>query len=180
MASLFNELYAVSPSATSMVAIVLGITLYVMAKAVLWWFLFGTGKLLFGKISLAGWIGKTVQGMVWGVVLVLMNIVFYFGFSPGSTVYMGALTVAFLLAFRIMWREFFTLFGLLRGDWNPFHPRLRFFAWNTFNIFFMFKPFKLLQSPFSTTNEQSKETPWGSMTDFCEWVYSYRQVGNVA
>ena len=142
MNALLDKLYSINPDTTSMLVVILAVTGYVFAKTLLWWVLFGTGKLLFRKITLADWVNKTLYGLTVAAALVVLNTVFLFAFSPDNKLYMTAVIITLLFATRIIWREFFTLGGLLRGDWNPFYPELRFFAWDTFNIWAIFKPLK--------------------------------------
>ena len=58
MNDLLNTMQNVDAGITSLVVLVFAVTLYVFAKTVLWWFLLGTGHLLFGKLTLTEWIKK--------------------------------------------------------------------------------------------------------------------------
>lgn len=101
---------------------------YIMVKSTVWWLLFGTGRLLFGKYNIVEWFIRSVGGLVVFGLMFLMLIYFLKGYSPDSTLYMVLWWIGVVFSARILWREVFSLFGLLRGDWNPFNPRLRFVA----------------------------------------------------
>lgn len=180
MTTLIDTMYKTCPDTTKMVLVIMMVTCYVFAKTILWWLLFGTGKLLFRKISLTEWINKTLSGMVIGVCLMVMNFILMMAFNPGNMVYETAVIVCTLLSARIIWRELFTLCGILRGDWHPFHPELRFFAWDTFNIWVIFKPLKMMfSSPFKNGHNSSNDTPWGSYSDAIETHIVYQRQGTV-
>lgn len=150
---MISKLISINPELAGMISVVICVSIYVACKAVLWWLIMGTGHLIFGKLTFSEWQKKTFIGLVWGAIIASLNALLIYFFSPDNNYYVGSLVVALLLAFRIIWREFFTLFGLLRGDWHPLHPKLRFFAWNTFNVFVIFKPFKLIFSSPSKSSE---------------------------
>ena len=156
MNALLDKLYSINPDTTSMLVVILAVTGYVFAKTILWWVLFGTGKFLFRKITLNGWINKTLYGLKVGAALVVLNAILLFAFNPDSYLYMTTVVITMLLAARIIWREFFTLGGLLRGDWNPFCPELRFFAWETFNVWIIFKPLKWWYKAVTTSKYDSE------------------------
>ena len=157
MNDLFYTMQNVDPGVTSLVVLVFAVTLYVFAKTILWWFLLGTGHLLFGKLTLTEWVQKTVNGLIIGGGLILLNAYLFLAFNPDNVIYMIVLSVCMLLASRIMWREFFTMFGLLRGDWYLFEPKLRFFHWEKFNVWVIFKPLKWI---FSSPFHSSKDSFW--------------------
>lgn len=113
-------------------------TFYIIAKTTIWWLLFGTGRLLFGKYTIAEWGIRTLVGLVGFAVLILFNSSLIWLFDEESNVYLGFWGISLFFSLRIWIREIFSLLGLLRGDWNPFHPHLRFFAWKETYIFSLF------------------------------------------
>ena len=105
-------------------------TFYIIAKTTIWWLLFGTGRLLFGKYTIAEWGIRTLIGLVGFSVLILFCNGFIWLFDKESNVYLVFWGISLFLSLRIWIRELFSLGGLLKGDWNPFHPQLRFFGFD--------------------------------------------------
>lgn len=144
MVDVINGMANESVEAMLGVCVVMFVTLYIFTKTLLWWILFGTGKLLFKVITPSEWFNKTLRGLGLGLGLIVLNVILWLTYSPDSLFYIIPLVILLFFAFRVVWREFFTLFGLLRGDWHPLHPELQFFAWETFNIWLIFKPLEWL------------------------------------
>lgn len=137
---------------------------YIMVKSTVWWLLFGTGKLLFGKYNIVEWLIRSVGGMAGFGLMFLMEIYFLKGYSPDSTLYMVLWWIGVVFSARVLWREIFSLFGLLRGDWNPFNPILRFVALKE-----MFAPSR------NAERYSRKPTPYGSWTEYYEMgIYGQR------
>ena len=147
------------------------VTAYVMLKSAVWWMLFGTGRLLVGKYSIVEWGKRTLYGIVAYVGLILLNAFFLMGYTPDNWLYTCLMVVTVLLAVRVAWREVFSLFGLLRGDWNPFAPELRFVGVE-----------ELLEPrPKAPKRKKSiytkKQTVFGSYADYAETVMHYQHAG---
>lgn len=137
---------------------------YIMLKSTVWWILFGTGKLLFGKYNIVEWFIRSVGGLVGFGLMFLIEIYFLKGYSPDSTLYMVLWWIGVVFSARILWREVFSLFGLLRGDWNPFNPRLRFVAWKE-----MFTPSR------DDDRYSRRPTAYGSLSEYYEkGIYGQR------
>lgn len=132
------EILRQDQAAGAVLAIVQVAIFYVIAKSSIWWILFGTGRLLFRKYTLKEWGFRTLVGIVGLVCLGLFVACLLWLYDADSIVYWTILCVSLFFSLRIWLREILSLFGLLRGDWNPFHPRLRFMAWNETYIFRLF------------------------------------------
>ena len=113
-------------------------SVYVVVKTTVWWVLFGTFRLLFRKYSLYEWLMRTLGGLAVFAALIVVNLILLYGFAPDNVLYLGLVVVSGFLALRVWLREILSLCGLLRGDWNPFHPELRFLAWHETYIFSLF------------------------------------------
>ena len=121
------------------------------------------------------WIIVSILCMV-DFLYLFLNAYLFLAFNPDNVIYMIVLSVCMLLASRIMWREFFTMFGLLRGDWYLFEPKLRFFHWEKFNVWVIFKPLKWI---FSSPFHSSKKSFWEDFGKDYETYCYYRQYGYV-
>lgn len=150
-------------------SIILVAAVYMVAKTTVWWGLFGTGRLLTGKYGIHEWCFRTVAGLAGFTGLAGLSLYLLYMFDPESTVYMIIWSVSLVLALRVWLREIFSLFGLLRGDWNPFHPQLRFLAWRESYIF----------GKGRKTVYDDRPTPWGSYADMCETHTYYQKIGYV-
>lgn len=155
--SYYSQLTAMNPDVAFMVGWVTFVSVYIVLKSTVWWLIFGTGRLLFGKYSLHEWGFRTGLGLAAFVGIGLLNVIFWTTFNPDSMVYMCCLWPVFLIACRITLREILSLFGLLRGDWNPFHPELRFIAWE--------ESYLLCWLGNGRSSGNRKPTPWGSYAD---------------
>ena len=155
--SYYTYLTTVEPDVAFMVGWITVVSAYVLLKTTLWWLIFGTGYMITGKYSLHGWVSRTVMGVGGFILLALFNCILWMVFSPDSTFYMCSVWVSFLVAARITLREVFSLCGLLRGDWNPFGPELRFIAWD--------ETYLLCWLGNGKGGGNRKQTPWGSYAD---------------
>jgi len=134
----FLNIFYQDQSAAAGLSFILVAVAYVILKTLVWWILFGTGKLLLGKYSLHEWGFRSLTGLAGMGGLVALSAYLLYMYDADSTVYWTILWVSLFFALRIWLREIFSLFGLLRGDWNPFHPELRFMAWHETYIFSLF------------------------------------------
>lgn len=143
---------------------------YAVIKTVLWWAVTGTLRLLLGRLTVSRWGTLTLRGAAvvlvvalaaCGLLLLAVRVV------DAHWAVTAVAAVGALLSLRIAWREVFTLFGLLSGDWGLSHPRLRFFGWGD-----------SLPSVFCFFGRRSKDTPsdsfkpdWGYTSDGYPAVY---------
>lgn len=157
-----TKLMDMHPEMAVAVTIISVVSVYVCIKTVLWWLLYGTVGLIRQDYTFRKWMRYTTWGLIGMLVLVLVDAVLWFGFNPDNVVYTYSCWGLFVLASRVVWREFFTIGGLLRGDWSFSNPELCFFAWDTFNPFVIFKPIKWWLSSFGGLTDlfyvKSKET----------------------
>ena len=105
---------------------------YAVIKTVLWWAVSGTLGLLLGRLTLSRWGGLTLRGglfVVLGALAAAGILLLAVRIGDVHWTVTGAAAVCALLSLRVFWREVFTLFGLLSGDWSLSCPRLRFFGW---------------------------------------------------
>lgn len=150
-------------------SIILVAAIYIVAKMTIWWGLFGTAGLLAGKYGMHEWCIRTVAGLTGFTGLACLSLYLLYMFDPESTIYMIVWSVSLVLALRVWLREIFSLFGLLRGDWSPFHPKLRFLAWRESYIF--------RKSRKAASDDRT--TPWGSYADMCDTHTYYQKIGYV-
>ena len=160
-----NPLYAGCLTYISMTCV------YICLKTVLWWAVFGTVGLFKKWYTVEKWLSRTKWGILCVAALVVANFSLWVTFNPENDYLNCFYLVLWLLALRVTWREFFTLGGLLRGDWSFSYPELRFFAWNTFNPLIIFRIFR---SPFSSS--ASSDDDWKEAVRREEYGY-YQQRG---
>ena len=156
MNAYFSQMTAVNPDVGYMVGWVTFISMYVILKTSLWWALFGTGRLLLGKYSLSEWAFRSGVGLLGFAALAVLSVFLWLAYSPDSNVYMCLVWVTFAVSMRITLREILSLFGLLRGDWNPFGPELRFIAWDETYLLCWLG---------NGRSSGGRRTPWGSHAD---------------
>ena len=148
---------------------VIGIVfMYIMIKSTVWWLLYGTGRLLFGKYNIVEWLVRTVGGLAGFGVMCLLEIYFLKEYSPDNKLYMAFWLIGVVFSIRVLWRELFSLFGLLRGDWNPFNPRLRFIALK-----------EMFTSNPDNDRSSRKPTAYGSWTEYYEKGIYGQRMGTV-
>ena len=121
-----------NPEMAGSLSFIAFISAYVCVKTVLWWFVFGTIGLCRDWYTFSAWFSRTKWGILGLLALAGGNGLLWVMYSPGNEIYENVVLVLILLGARIMWREFFTVGGIARGDWGLDEPNLRFFAWNTF------------------------------------------------
>lgn len=129
---IFSKMHSLDADLAGLVLYVSIVCVYVCVKTSIWWLLFGTLKLFRNQYSGNAWLKRTLIGLFCILLLALGNVLLWTLFSPENDYYRNICIVLLLLAYRITWREIFTLGGIDRGDWNFDKPNLRFFAWNTF------------------------------------------------
>lgn len=107
---------------------IIGITIYMMIKIVLWWLVFGTARVVAGKYSGKVWRSYTGWGLLIMVGVILMDaFIGYYPPAEDTTLY-TVFHILFWILTAIGVREVVTLAGLIVGDWHPLHPRLRFWG----------------------------------------------------
>ena len=165
----YSQMVAMIPEIEFMLSLISLVSVYAFLKSAVWWLLFGTGRLLFRKYTLAEWVFRSGMGLAAFMVLALFNVILWNVYRPENDLYIFMVGLSFLGAARITLREIFSLFGLLRGDWNPFHPHLRFIAWS--------ETYLLCWLGNGSSSGRRKETPWGSYADQ-EAAYWYQNLYN--
>jgi len=125
-----NEIMNQDPLVGAGLSVVLTVMIWVIVKTTVWWLLFGTGRLLFGKYSIHEWAVRSLMGMLAMGGMLLSGVYLVYLCDQESTFYLIVWGIATIISMRVFLREVFSLCGLLRGDWNPFHPHLKFIAWN--------------------------------------------------
>ncbi len=151
------EILRQDQTAGAMLSFILAAVFYIIAKTSIWWLLFGTGKLLFRKYTFKEWGFRTIAGVIGFACLALFAACLLWLYDAESTVYWSALAVFLFFSLRIWLREILSLFGMLRGDWNPFEPKLRFFAWDETYIFCLFGNRKEDDDWFRRSREQQEQ-----------------------